>query len=238
MIPIVLASVLIASGKNIWHSPSLCVIVSACSQICVSECACTNLNTQGAYSQFSAILYWKGEMLWFVPDVGVWNNDIVLSLLSHVPHMSTSPPGAALGCGTPPIEPMNSRVVNGVDARPHSWPWQVSQYTHTSVNGLFYIYIFTGKPGGSSIWLLDVRPSCLGEIYKYLNGVFFLLNQQIMTNISASTYLPLTVSSVVSRSRCSMRGTVNGGTLVGDLWLLPTGSWLLHTASSTSSRGT
>ncbi|KAJ3603432.1 hypothetical protein NHX12_028178 [Muraenolepis orangiensis] len=30
----------------------------------------------------------------------------------------------ALGCGTPPIEPLTSRVVNGVDATPHSWPWQ------------------------------------------------------------------------------------------------------------------
>ncbi|WP_372238427.1 trypsin-like serine protease, partial [Neisseria meningitidis] len=33
---------------------------------------------------------------------------------------------SALGCGTPPIEPLTSRVVNGVDAKPHSWPWQIS----------------------------------------------------------------------------------------------------------------
>ncbi|KAG7481237.1 hypothetical protein MATL_G00064790 [Megalops atlanticus] len=33
---------------------------------------------------------------------------------------------SAYGCGTPPIEPLSSRVVNGVDARPHSWPWQIS----------------------------------------------------------------------------------------------------------------
>ncbi|XP_077416527.1 elastase 3 like isoform X5 [Vanacampus margaritifer] len=32
----------------------------------------------------------------------------------------------ALGCGTPPIDPQTSRVVNGEDARPHSWPWQIS----------------------------------------------------------------------------------------------------------------
>lgn len=31
----------------------------------------------------------------------------------------------ALGCGVPPIEPLTTRVVNGVDAIPHSWPWQV-----------------------------------------------------------------------------------------------------------------
>ncbi|XP_035291877.1 elastase 3 like [Anguilla anguilla] len=34
---------------------------------------------------------------------------------------------SAYGCGTPAIEPLNSpRVVNGVDALPHSWPWQIS----------------------------------------------------------------------------------------------------------------
>ncbi|KAF4074633.1 hypothetical protein AMELA_G00241520 [Ameiurus melas] len=32
----------------------------------------------------------------------------------------------ALGCGLPPIEPLTTRVVNGVDAIPHSWPWQIS----------------------------------------------------------------------------------------------------------------
>lgn len=32
----------------------------------------------------------------------------------------------ALGCGVPPIQPLTTRVVNGVDAIPHSWPWQVS----------------------------------------------------------------------------------------------------------------
>ncbi|KAF3695929.1 Chymotrypsin-like elastase family member 2A [Channa argus] len=33
---------------------------------------------------------------------------------------------SALGCGKPPIEPFPSRVVNGINAKPHSWPWQVS----------------------------------------------------------------------------------------------------------------
>ncbi|XP_061584919.1 elastase 3 like [Cololabis saira] len=33
---------------------------------------------------------------------------------------------SALGCGTPSIEPLTSRVVNGEDAKPHSWPWQIS----------------------------------------------------------------------------------------------------------------
>lgn len=29
------------------------------------------------------------------------------------------------GCGTPAVKPDTNRVVNGEDARPHSWPWQV-----------------------------------------------------------------------------------------------------------------
>lgn len=32
---------------------------------------------------------------------------------------------AVFGCGTPAVKPDTSRVVNGEDARPHSWPWQV-----------------------------------------------------------------------------------------------------------------
>ncbi|XP_029434184.1 chymotrypsin-like elastase family member 2A [Rhinatrema bivittatum] len=32
----------------------------------------------------------------------------------------------ALGCGTPSYAPVLSRVVGGTEARPHSWPWQVS----------------------------------------------------------------------------------------------------------------
>ncbi|XP_052003142.1 chymotrypsin A-like [Xyrauchen texanus] len=37
--------------------------------------------------------------------------------------------GAAYGCGVPAISPVitgYSRIVNGEEARPHSWPWQVS----------------------------------------------------------------------------------------------------------------
>uniref|UniRef100_A0A3P8UYR6 chymotrypsin n=1 Tax=Cynoglossus semilaevis TaxID=244447 RepID=A0A3P8UYR6_CYNSE len=37
--------------------------------------------------------------------------------------------GAAYGCGTPAITPVvtgYARIVNGEEAKPHSWPWQVS----------------------------------------------------------------------------------------------------------------
>ncbi|XP_063056340.1 chymotrypsin-like elastase family member 3B [Engraulis encrasicolus] len=40
---------------------------------------------------------------------------------------------SAYGCGTPTYEPNTSRVVNGEDARAHSWPWQISmQVKHGS----------------------------------------------------------------------------------------------------------
>ncbi|KAJ4941857.1 hypothetical protein JOQ06_011731 [Pogonophryne albipinna] len=45
---------------------------------------------------------------------------------------------SALGCGTPAIEPLTSRVVNGVDAKPHSWPWQSLCSTRGTVEKLKY----------------------------------------------------------------------------------------------------
>ncbi|XP_061115119.1 chymotrypsin-like elastase family member 2A [Conger conger] len=42
----------------------------------------------------------------------------------------------AYGCGLPTFPPVVTRVVGGVDARPYSWPWQISlQYTS---NGNWY----------------------------------------------------------------------------------------------------
>ncbi|CAI9576648.1 unnamed protein product [Staurois parvus] len=39
----------------------------------------------------------------------------------------------AYGCGQPAVPPSVTRVVNGEDARPHSWPWQISlQYQGSS----------------------------------------------------------------------------------------------------------
>nr|XP_015192395.1 PREDICTED: chymotrypsin-like elastase family member 2A [Lepisosteus oculatus] len=39
----------------------------------------------------------------------------------------------AYGCGRPTFAPVVTRVVGGEDARPHSWPWQISlQYTRNN----------------------------------------------------------------------------------------------------------
>ncbi|KAM4702993.1 LOW QUALITY PROTEIN: chymotrypsin-like elastase family member 2A [Rhinophrynus dorsalis] len=68
----------------------------------------------------------------------------------------------ALGCGDPANPPAVSRVVNGDEAVPHSWPWQVSlQYT---VNGYWY-----HTCGGSLIapnWVLTAA-HCISKSYTY-----------------------------------------------------------------------
>ncbi|XP_071401152.1 chymotrypsin-like elastase family member 2A [Centroberyx affinis] len=67
------------------------------------------------------------------------------------------------GCGTPPIEPDVPRVVNGVDARPHSWPWQISlQIEHNGYS--------THTCGGSLIatnWVLTAA-HCINMTLNYL----------------------------------------------------------------------
>uniref|UniRef100_A0A3B4XVM4 Proproteinase E-like n=1 Tax=Seriola lalandi dorsalis TaxID=1841481 RepID=A0A3B4XVM4_SERLL len=56
---------------------------------------------------------------------------------------STSLCAPAHGCGTPTYEPAVSRVVNGEDARPYSWPWQISlQY----LSGSTYRHTFHRLP--------------------------------------------------------------------------------------------
>lgn len=61
MIPIVLASVLIASGKNIWHSLILCVIVSVCLQVCLCEWVSMPAHFHTG-SLHCAVPYWKEKL--------------------------------------------------------------------------------------------------------------------------------------------------------------------------------
>ncbi|XP_067370415.1 chymotrypsin-like elastase family member 3B isoform X1 [Channa argus] len=72
------------------------------------------------------------------------------------------------GCGTPAVKPDVSRVVNGEDARPHSWPWQISlqvkhgsRYHHTCGGTLIGPrWVLTA---GHCIWPGDVYRVVLGE---------------------------------------------------------------------------
>uniref|UniRef100_A0A672I1C9 Proproteinase E-like n=1 Tax=Salarias fasciatus TaxID=181472 RepID=A0A672I1C9_SALFA len=72
------------------------------------------------------------------------------------------------GCGTPAVPPQTGRVVNGEDARPHSWPWQISlqvkhgsRYHHTCGGTLIAPrWVLTA---GHCIWPGDVYRVVLGE---------------------------------------------------------------------------
>ncbi|XP_049911748.1 chymotrypsin-like elastase family member 3B isoform X1 [Epinephelus moara] len=72
------------------------------------------------------------------------------------------------GCGTPAVKPDTNRVVNGEDARPHSWPWQISlqvkhgsRYHHTCGGTLIGPrWVLTA---GHCIWPGDVYRVVLGE---------------------------------------------------------------------------
>ncbi|XP_054585994.1 chymotrypsin-like elastase family member 3B [Nothobranchius furzeri] len=72
------------------------------------------------------------------------------------------------GCGTPAVKPDTNRIVNGEDARPHSWPWQISlqvkhgsRYHHTCGGTLVGPrWVLTA---GHCIWPGDVYRVVLGE---------------------------------------------------------------------------
>lgn len=66
------------------------------------------------------------------------------------------------GCGVPAVPPVLSRVVAGRDARPHSWPWQVSLQSDSSGR-------WRHVCGGtliSSDWVLTAA-HCINERYNY-----------------------------------------------------------------------
>ncbi|XP_060763588.1 elastase 3 like [Neoarius graeffei] len=81
----------------------------------------------------------------------------------------------ALGCGVPPIKPLTTRVVNGVDAIPHSWPWQISlQYLRDTE--------WRHTCGGSLIatnWVMTAA-HCINtkNTYRVYVGKYNLLEQE------------------------------------------------------------
>ncbi|XP_053177837.1 proproteinase E-like [Scomber japonicus] len=80
----------------------------------------------------------------------------------------------AHGCGTPTYEPSLTRVVNGVDARPYSWPWQISlQYR----SGSSY-YHTCGGTLLSPNWILTAG-HCIGpRTYRVVVGEYDLTRQE------------------------------------------------------------
>ncbi|KAM7409346.1 hypothetical protein PAMA_001021 [Pampus argenteus] len=76
----------------------------------------------------------------------------------------------AHGCGTPTYTPSVSRVVNGVDARPYSWPWQIS-LQYLSFNG------YRHTCGGTLLspnWVMTAG-HCIGSYtYRVVLGEFDL----------------------------------------------------------------
>lgn len=58
------------------------------------------------------------------------------------------------GCGTPAVKPDTNRIVNGEDARPHSWPWQVSSYlcSFMSYSMSYIIHVFCPDLPAGEAW--------------------------------------------------------------------------------------
>ncbi|XP_056130470.1 chymotrypsin-like elastase family member 2A [Lampris incognitus] len=68
----------------------------------------------------------------------------------------------AYGCGLPTFAPVVTRVVAGEDARPHSWPWQISLQSDSSGR-------WRHVCGGSLIspdWVLTAA-HCMNKHYRY-----------------------------------------------------------------------
>ncbi|XP_030590040.1 chymotrypsin-like elastase family member 2A [Archocentrus centrarchus] len=67
----------------------------------------------------------------------------------------------AYGCGTPTYPPILNKVVGGIDARQHSWPWQVSLQYKSGSN----FYHTCGGSLISSQWVVTAA-HCIGS-YTY-----------------------------------------------------------------------
>ncbi|NP_001134836.1 Proproteinase E precursor [Salmo salar] len=73
----------------------------------------------------------------------------------------------AYGCGTPTFEPNTIRIVNGEDARAHSWPWQISMQVK---HGSRWHHTCGGTLIGSR-WVLTAG-HCVwpGDVYRVVMG--------------------------------------------------------------------
>ncbi|XP_035269943.1 proproteinase E-like [Anguilla anguilla] len=80
----------------------------------------------------------------------------------------------AYGCGVPTYKPNPSRVVNGVDARPYSWPWQISlQYLSSGT--------YRHTCGGTLIapnWVLTAGHCISSRKYRVVLGEYDLTREE------------------------------------------------------------
>lgn len=106
--------------------------------------------------------------------------------------------------------------------------------THLAV---FFMLSLMLPPGSASGYRMSnavaVEYPAINEVLSSLKSGIYNIHLKKDSQLLWIYFL----SSLFFRSLCSMKRMVSGGTLVEDLWLLPTGSWLLHIASSTSSWG-
>ncbi|XP_034557548.1 proproteinase E-like [Notolabrus celidotus] len=80
----------------------------------------------------------------------------------------------AYGCGTPTYKPIVSRVVNGEDVQPYSWPWQISlQY----LSGSTYRHTCGGTLLAPN-WVMTAG-HCIGSrTYRVVMGEFDLTKEE------------------------------------------------------------
>eukprot|EP00064_Thunnus_orientalis_P017531 superscaffoldBa00003751_g17615 len=85
----------------------------------------------------------------------------------------------AHGCGTPTYEPSVSRVVSGVDARPYSWPWQISlQY----LSGSTYRHTCGGTLLAPN-WIMTAGHCISPRTYRVVLGEYDLTTEESFEQI-------------------------------------------------------
>ncbi|XP_054905474.1 elastase 2 like [Poeciliopsis prolifica] len=135
----------------------------------------------------------------------------------------------AYGCGNPTFQPVVSRVVNGEDVRPHSWPWQISlqynsngEWRHTCGGTLI-----------SSQWVLTAA-HCISSGRQYRvalgkhnlledeNGSLFLGTATIVVHENWNSYfIRNDIALIKLEASVEFSDTVHPACLPADGFILP-----------------
>ncbi|XP_006037743.1 chymotrypsin-like elastase family member 2A [Alligator sinensis] len=118
--------------------------------------------------------------------------------------------GYAYGCGVPAFPPIASRVVGGEDARPHSWPWQIS--LQVFINGRW-----RHTCGGTLIatnWVLTAA-HCIDRNRDYL---VYLGKHDLSTPEPGS--LAIRPDKIIVKENWDRRSTINDLALLKLPWPL------------------